>query len=85
MATWLIYDFNADASDIVTQLIVTHKVTHVFVGLVPKQLALATVRRILTRLCEEGVMVCCYKYQPKYLRPARRNGVMDLCVYDVSS
>jgi hypothetical protein len=82
---WLIYDFNADLEDIVGQLLTMHKVTHVFVGLVPKQLALPTVRKILTRLCQEGAMVCCYKYHPLYLKAARSDAVMNLMVYDEGS
>lgn len=84
-AQWLIYDFNADLEDIVSQLLTIHKVTHVFVGLVPKQLALQTVRSILTRLCDGGVTVCCYKYHPLYLRPARSDVLMNLVVYDHTS
>jgi hypothetical protein len=52
----LIYDFNDDREDLVSQLIDGHQVTHVFVYLVPKQLALLTVRAILTRLCGSGVV-----------------------------
>jgi hypothetical protein len=84
-AQWLIYDFNADLDDIVNQLLTIHKVTHVFVGLVPRQLALPTLRSILTRLCCAGVTVCCYKYHPLYLKPARSNVLMNLVVYDDSS
>ena len=82
---WLIYDFNDDQEDLVDQLITTHHVTHVFMALVPKQLALQNVRRILTRLCEEGIMVCCYKFQPGYLTPARSDPLMELMVYDETS
>ncbi|KAF4637033.1 hypothetical protein G7Y89_g1031 [Cudoniella acicularis] len=39
---WLIYDFNNDQDDLVSQLIISHFVTHVFVYLTPKQLALQT-------------------------------------------
>ena len=53
--TWLLYDFNSDAHDLFAQLMALH-VTHVFVYLVPKQLALKTVRGILTRLCGKGGM-----------------------------
>jgi len=55
-ASWLIYNFNDDREDLVSQLIDGHQVTHVFVYLVPKQLALGTVRRILTSLCGSGVV-----------------------------
>ncbi|KAF2812871.1 uncharacterized protein BDZ99DRAFT_517180 [Mytilinidion resinicola] len=80
-ATWLIYDFNEDQEDLVGQL-VAEGVTHVFTYLVPKQLALKTVRAILTRLCESGVMVCCHKFQPNYLTATRRDTLMDLAVYE---
>jgi hypothetical protein len=82
---WLIYDFNDDEEDLVAQLLTTHQVTHMFIALVPKQLALPNVRRILTQLCEKGVVVCCYKFHPDYLTPARRDTLMDLVVYDVTS
>jgi len=66
-ASWLIYDFNDNREDLVSQLIDGHQVTHVFVYLVPKQLALLTVRAILTRLCGSGVVsavvyfnLCCF-------------------------
>ena len=49
---WLEYDFNEDLSDIASQLLDIHHVTHVFVYLLPKQLELQKVRKILTRLCE---------------------------------
>jgi ubiquinone/menaquinone biosynthesis C-methylase UbiE len=78
---WLTYDFNEDLDDLFGQLARQH-VTHVFVYLVPKQLALQTVRRILTRLCESGVMVCCHKFQPSYLTETRRDTLMDLVVYE---
>jgi len=55
-ASWLVYDFNDDREDLVSQLIDGHQVTHVFVYLVPKQLALLTVRTILTKLCGSGVV-----------------------------
>ncbi|TVY93671.1 hypothetical protein LAWI1_G001641 [Lachnellula willkommii] len=84
-AQWLIYDFNDDQDDLVDQLITIHQVTHVFIALVPKQLALLTVRGILTRLCESGVVVCCYKFHPLYLTPVRRDVLMDLVVYDRTS
>ena len=80
-AKWLIYDFNEDQNDLVHQLIGIHGVTHLFIYLLPKQLELQTVRRILTRLWEGGVTVCCYKYQPRYLVPARLDKVMELVVY----
>ncbi|QDS71056.1 hypothetical protein FKW77_008646 [Venturia effusa] len=82
---WLIYDFNADQEDIAHQLLTTHHVTHVFVYLTPKQLALATVRNILTRLCAGEVVVCCHKFFPEYLTPARRDELMELAVYDETS
>lgn len=82
---WLIYDFNDDQDDLVNQLINIHQVTHVFIALVPKQLALQTVRQIIVRLCESGVVVCCYKYHPDYLRPARQDHLMGLVVYDTTS
>ncbi|KAF2421498.1 hypothetical protein EJ08DRAFT_738190 [Tothia fuscella] len=53
---WLVYNFNDDTRDLVTQLTLDHLVTHVFIYLTPKQLALQTVRMILTRLCEGGVV-----------------------------
>ncbi|KAH8798940.1 hypothetical protein F5882DRAFT_394929 [Hyaloscypha sp. PMI_1271] len=81
-ASWLIYDFNDDRGDLVSQLINGHQVTHVFVYLVPKQLALPTVRAILTRLAGSGVVVCCHKFYPEYLTPARRDTLMELVVYD---
>jgi hypothetical protein len=84
-AQWLIYDFNDDHDDLVNQLITIHQITHVFIALVPKQLALLAVRSILMRLCESGVVVCCYKFHPGYLRPARSDVLMDLVVYDKTS
>ncbi|KAJ7173065.1 hypothetical protein C8R43DRAFT_978362 [Mycena crocata] len=78
---WLTYDFNEDREDLCRQL-VRQNVTHVFVYLVPKQLALRTVRQILTRLCEGGVVVCCHKFQPGYLTATRRDTLMDLVVYE---
>jgi hypothetical protein len=80
-AEWLIYDFNEDQNDLVNQLIDIHGVTHVFIYLLPKQLELKTVRSILTRLWEGGVTVCCHKYQPGYLVPARLDKLMELVVY----
>jgi hypothetical protein len=82
---WLMYNFNDDYEDIVAQLITTHHVTHVFTYLTPKQLALQTVRKILTSLCEGGVVLCCHKFFPLYLTPARRNVLMELVVYDNSN
>jgi hypothetical protein len=82
---WLVYDFNADLKDIVGQLLDAHNVTHVFVALVPKQLALPAVRKILTGLCERGALVCCYKYHPLYLKAARSDVLMNLVVYDKTS
>ncbi|KAJ6552881.1 hypothetical protein B0H19DRAFT_155343 [Mycena capillaripes] len=79
--SWLTYDFNEDLGDLYGQL-GRQNVTHVFVYLVPKQLALRTVRRILTRLCESGVVVCCHKFQPDYLTATRRDVLMDLVVYE---
>ncbi|CAG8974367.1 hypothetical protein HYALB_00011299 [Hymenoscyphus albidus] len=84
-AKWLVYDFNADENDIVTQLVTNHLVTHVFIYLTPKQLALPTVRKILTRFCGSKMVVCCYKYFPLYLKPVRRDLVMDLVVFDETS
>ncbi|KAJ7510569.1 hypothetical protein B0H11DRAFT_1029568 [Mycena galericulata] len=80
-AHWLAYDFNEDRADLCRQL-ASQRVTHVFVYLVPKQLALKTVRAILTTLCESGVVVCCHKFQPKYLTATRRDTLMDLVVYE---
>ncbi|KAJ7262861.1 hypothetical protein C8J57DRAFT_1334024 [Mycena rebaudengoi] len=78
---WLTYDFNADEDDLFGQLARKH-VTHVFVYLVPKQLARLTVRRILTQLCESGLMVCCHKFQPEYFTATRRDTLPDLVVYE---
>ncbi|KAL8292134.1 hypothetical protein RQP46_001600 [Phenoliferia psychrophenolica] len=47
-SSWLVYDFNADLDDLASTLEL-QGVTHVFVYLVPKQLALPTVRGILER------------------------------------
>ncbi|KAF1965554.1 hypothetical protein BU23DRAFT_561008 [Bimuria novae-zelandiae CBS 107.79] len=82
---WRIYDFNADLDDIVNQLLTVQHVTHVFVYLTPKQLALPTVHNILVGLCKGGVMVCCYKYHPLYLKAARSDKLMELVVFDASS
>ncbi|RDI81047.1 hypothetical protein Vi05172_g9011 [Venturia inaequalis] len=82
---WLVYDFNDDKEDLVNQLITAHHVTHVFIYLTPKQLALPTVRSILTRLCAESVVVCCHKFFPEYLTPAGRDELMELVVYDETS
>lgn len=82
---WLIYDFNDDQEDLVDQLITAHHVTHVFIYLTPKQLALPTVRKILTRLCQGSVVVCCHKFFPEYLTPARKDLLMELVVYDETS
>ena len=49
---WIVYDFNEDQNDLANQLITTYNITHVFIYLLPKQLALQTVQRLLTRLCE---------------------------------
>jgi hypothetical protein len=81
MVDWLTYDFNEDQDDLCEQL-VRKGVTHIFVYLVPKQLALKTVRAILTRLWQRGVVVCCHKFQPGYLVATRRDEVMDLVVYE---
>ncbi|KAF8217204.1 hypothetical protein K438DRAFT_1798434 [Mycena galopus ATCC 62051] len=80
--SWLTYDFNEDLDDLCGQL-GRQNVTHLFVYLVPKQLALRTVRRILTRLHESGVVVCCHKFQPDYLTATRRDMLMDLVVYEL--
>lgn len=82
-AKWLLYDFNEDKSDLVCQLVALN-VTHVFIYLLPKQLELRTVRSIVTRLWESGVMVCCHKYHPSYLVPTREDKLMELVVYDRS-
>lgn len=80
---WLTYDFNEDKDDLFSHL-ASYSVTHVFVYLVPKQLALKTVRRILTRLYESGIIICCHKFQPSYLEETRRDELMDLVVYSRS-
>jgi hypothetical protein len=80
-AQWLTYDFNLDEDDLLGTL-ETEGVTHVFVYLVPKQLVLKTVRTLLTRLFESGVMICCHKFQPGYLKAARTDILMDLVVYE---
>ncbi len=82
---WLVYDFNEDKDDLFRKLISTYHVTHVFVYLVPKQLALLTIRTILTKLCKTGVVVCCHKFHPTYLIPARLDTLMKLAVYDETS
>ncbi|RDW92639.1 hypothetical protein BP5796_02033 [Coleophoma crateriformis] len=84
-ATWIVYDFNNDEEDLASLLMNTHHVTHVFIYLVPKQLMMQTVRRILTRLCASGVVVCCHKFFPAYLTPARCDTRMELMVYDETS
>ncbi|KAK0103258.1 hypothetical protein ONS95_005292 [Cadophora gregata] len=43
-AEWLIYNFNDDQDDVASTLIDTHQITHMFIYLVPKQLAMPTVR-----------------------------------------
>lgn len=80
-AQWLVYDFNLDEHDLFEQM-GKKGVTHVFVYLVPKQLALKTVKRLLERLCESGVVICCHKFQPAYLEATRSDALMDLVVYE---
>ncbi|CZT45764.1 uncharacterized protein RSE6_06106 [Rhynchosporium secalis] len=80
-AKWLIYNFNDDSDDLASTLMDSHAVTHMFIYLVPKQLAMSTVRAILTRLWENGVVLCCHKFYPEYLTPARKDVLMDLMVY----
>ena len=82
-AHWLVYDFNLDKDDLFEQMR-RHCVTHVFVYLVPKQLALKTVSTLLTRLCKSGVVICCHKFQPACLESGRTgsNDLMDLVVYE---
>lgn len=80
-ANWLVYDFNLDEQDLFAQM-GKRGVTHVFVYLVPKQLALGTVRKLLERLWESGVVVCCHKFQPEYLVAKRTDVLMDLVVYE---
>lgn len=82
---WLIYNFNEDNEDLASQLLTLHHVTHVFIYLTPKQLALPTLKKILTTLCRGGVVVCCHKFFPAYLVPARRDLIMELNVYDGTS
>ncbi|KAK6584733.1 hypothetical protein PZA11_002957 [Diplocarpon coronariae] len=82
ISDWIVYDFNDDLKDLATTLINVHRVSHVFIYLVPRQLAMKTVRKILTRLCESGVVLCCYKFYPDYLTPTRRDTLMELIVYD---
>ena len=79
-ARWLTYDFNLDEDNLFGTL-EKAGITHVFVYLVPKQLALKTVRTLLTKLCESGVTICCHKFQPTYLAVTRRDVLMDLVVY----
>lgn len=81
-AEWLIYDFNEDQDDLVKQLVSINHVTHLFIYLLPKQLALRNVRAILTRLYDSGVVVCCHKYHPDYLTGVRFNKLMELIVYE---
>lgn len=78
---WITYDFNADLDDLVAKLLLLG-VTHVFTYLVPKQLALLTVRTILMRLWESGVSICCHKFQPLYFEATRTDVLMDLAVYE---
>ncbi|KAL2070942.1 hypothetical protein VTL71DRAFT_13968 [Oculimacula yallundae] len=80
-AQWLIYNFNDDSDDLASSLIDSHMITHVFIYLVPKQLAMPTVKAILTRLWESGVVLCCHKFYPEYLTPARKDVLMNLAVY----
>jgi SAM-dependent methyltransferase len=80
-ATWLTYDFNLDEDDLFAK-IKGVGVSHVFVYLVPKQLELKTVRALLTRLRESGVMICCHKFQPGYFKATRTDHLMDLVVYE---
>jgi hypothetical protein len=82
---WLTYNFNDDKEDLVAQLIAKHHVTHVFIYLTPKQLALQTVKKILTRFCGEAVVLCCHKFFPLYLEPAKRDTLMELNMYDETS
>ncbi|KAJ5042142.1 uncharacterized protein L3040_004699 [Drepanopeziza brunnea f. sp. 'multigermtubi'] len=79
---WLVYDFNDDLQDLARTLIDVHHITHMFIYLVPKQLALKTVRQILIRLSENGVVLCCHKFYPDFLTPTRRDDAMNLVVYD---
>lgn len=95
-ASWLVYDFNLDADNLLAQLVKTG-VTHVFVYLVPKQLALPTVRAILEGCLRAGMCVCAHKFLPGYLdgvavKEGLRKGRkdlgkdgrvgMELCVWD---
>lgn len=80
-AQWLVYDFNLDEEDLSSQ-ISQKVVSHMFVYLVPKQLALKTVRTLLMRLLESGVVICCHKFQPAYLKATREDVLMDLVVYE---
>jgi hypothetical protein len=79
--SWLVYDFNLDEDDLFCKLI-AKGVTHVFIYLVPKQLALKTVRTLLEKLCNQGVLLCAHKFQPDYLDVSGRDEVMDLCIYE---
>ena len=81
-AQWLVYDFNLDEDDLFGQM-GKEGVTHMFVYLVPQQLALKTVRTLLMRLCESGVVICCHKFQPACLGAWRlgEDELMDLVVY----
>lgn len=80
-ASWLVYDFNLDTDDLFSK-IAAAGVTHVFMYLVPKQLALGTVRLLVERLWESGVVICCHKFLPEYLNVARSDLLMNLCVYE---
>lgn len=53
-AEWLIYNFNDDQDDLGSTLINAHQVTHVFIYLVPKQLAMPTVRGVSSVLQAEN-------------------------------
>ncbi|KAI9052818.1 hypothetical protein LZ554_003091 [Drepanopeziza brunnea f. sp. 'monogermtubi'] len=79
---WLVHDFNDDLQDLASTLIDVHHITHMFIYLVPKQLALKTVRQILIRLSENGVVLCYHKFYPDYQTPTRRDDVMNLVVFD---
>jgi SAM-dependent methyltransferase len=82
--SWLVYDFNLDEDDLFSK-ITEKSVTHMFVYLIPKQLALSTVRRLLERLWDIGVVVCCHKFMPEYLVCSGRDELMSLCVYEKTS
>jgi len=64
---WLEYDFNEDLSDLASQLLDIHHVTHVFIYLLPKQLELQKVRQILIRLCERLAKFKLPVYTSKHL------------------